>query len=432
VRNRIAVVGAGAAGLSTAYQLRFDGAVTVYEASDRLGGHAHTVEVEENGRTIGLDTAFIVFNQPNYPELVRLFAELDVPSVEHPGKFSYYDLDAGTCYVSDDFMLDEERVRETCPPEFLPLWRQARRFHTEAPRDFVRGRVDMSLAEYLDRNGYDGDFRHGFVVMMCSTAWVVPAERIWEMPAATVIAFFMAHGAEPLGGSGLPWRTVLGGSVTYVRRLAATLREAGVDLRTNAPVLGVAETDTGVAVRTGRGVEEYDQVVLATHADQALRLLERPTPRQRMLEAIGYHPSTAVLHTDTRVMPPDRSRWRSWNYGRVTLPDGTVAPWVVYNLNQLHALDTPTPYLVSVECPIEPRPETVLERIEYRHPTFTQRARAVHQELDQINHGSRVKFAGSYFHSRRYGRDSHGNHDTAIGSGVTAAERVRADLAVRV
>jgi predicted NAD/FAD-binding protein len=431
VRNRIAVVGAGAAGLSAAYRLRFAGEVTLYEASRRLGGHAHTVEVTDGGRTIGLDTAFIVFNEPNYPELVRLFDELGVDSIGHPGKFSYYDLDRGTCYVSDDFMLDEASVRADCPAEFLPLWRQARRFHAEAPRDFVRRRVDMSLGEYLDRNGYSDGFRYGFVVMLCSTAWVVPAERIWDMPAATIIAFFMAHGAEPLGGSGVPWRTVCGGSVTYVRRLAEELRAAGATVHTGTPVHRVTETATGVQLLTGPAGDpeehEYDQVVLATHADQSLRMLADPTPPQRMLAAIGYHPSTAVLHTDPAVMPPDRNRWRSWNYGLIT-ENGVPRPWVVYHLNTLHGLDTERQYFVSVNCPIEPDPATVIERLAYDHPTFTQQARSVHQRLDEINTGSRIKFAGSYFHSRRFGRDSHGNHDTAIGSGVTAAERVLRDL----
>jgi predicted NAD/FAD-binding protein len=403
----------------------------VFESSDRPGGHAHTVEVRDEGRTLGLDTAFIVYNEPNYPELMALFNDLGVEGVEHPGRFSFYDADTGSCYVSDDFQLTEDEVREHCPAEFLGLWREARRFHAESSRDFLRKRVDLPLGEYLRRNGYSEEFLHGFVVMMCSTAWVVPAEKIWEMPAATIIAFFMAHGAQPLGGSGVPWRTVRGGSVTYVRRVVRELLAADGALRLTTPVSSVDEDDDGVVVRTPHGSDRFDQVVIATHADQALGLLARPTDLQRrLLGTIRYHPSTAVLHTDPAVMPRDRAHWRSWNYGRTTR-DGRIVPWVVYYLNQLHCFTSSTDYLVSVECPIAPRDELVIREIRYEHPTFDLEARRIQQDIDSLNDGSRIKFAGSYFHSRRYGPDSLGNHDTAVGSGVTAAERVIRDLRPR-
>lgn len=434
MKPRVAIIGSGAAGLSAAHNLRSSAAVTVFEASDRPGGHAHTMEVEDDGRILGLDTAFIVYNEPNYPELMRLFRDLGVDGVEHPGRFSFYDLDTGSCYVSDDFVLTEEEVRRTCPPEFLGLWREAQRFHRESARDFVRRRVDMPLSEYLERNGYSPEFRHGFVVMMCSTAWVIPAEKIWEMPAATVIAFFMAHGSQPLGGSGVPWRTVRGGSITYVRRVCEELEVNGGELRLNTPVYGVRSAGAddgspdGVLVRTAAGVERFDQVVVATHADQALRLLEDPTDlERRMLGAIRYHPSTAVLHTDPAVMPADRAQWRSWNYGRVTR-DGQPRPWVVYNLNQLHCFSSATDYLVSVECPVSPRDEAVIAELAFDHPTFDLPARRIQSDIDTVNADGPVKFAGSYFHSRKFGPDSLGNHDTAIGAGRAAAEAVLRDL----
>lgn len=428
MKREVAVIGSGAAGLSAAHNLRSSTKVTLFESGDRPGGHAHTVEVTDDGRTLGLDTAFIVYNEPNYPELMRLFTDLGVEGVQHPGRFSFHDADTGSCYVSDDFRRTEEEVLAHCPAEFLGLWREARRFHAESGRDFVRGRVDMPLGEYLVRNGYSEEFLHGFVVMMCSTAWVVPAEKIWEMPAATIIAFFMAHGAEPLGGSGVPWRTVRGGSVSYVRKAVDELRANGGELRLDTPVVSVSEDEAGVAVHTADGPERFDQVVIATHADQALELLAQPSERhRRLLGAIKYHPSTAVLHTDPAVMPRDPAHWRSWNYGRTTR-DGRTIPWVVYYLNQLHCFTSRTDYFVSVACPITPRDELVIRELHYEHPTFDLQARRIQQEIGSINDGSRIKFAGSYFHSRRYGPDSLGNHDTAVGSGVTAAERVIGDL----
>lgn len=427
----VAVIGSGAAGLSAAHNLGRHADVTVFEAADRPGGHAHTHEVQDEGRTLGLDTAFIVYNQPNYPELSRLLTELGVEGVEHPGRFSFYDHDTGSCYVSDDFALSEDEVRERCPPEFLEMWRESRRFHAESSRDFLRRKVDMPLGEYLRVNGYSEEFLHGFVVMMCSTAWIVPAEKIWDMPAATIIAFFMAHGAEPMGakgGSGVPWRTVRGGSITYVRAAVQELLDGGGTLRLNTAVTGVREDADGVSVHTASGVSHFDQVVIATHADQALQLLAEPTPTQRtLLGAISYGSSTAVLHTDASVMPRDRTQWRSWNYGRITR-DGEPVPWVVYNLNQLHCFTSATDYLVSVESPVPPRDELVLAEIPYTHPTFDLGARRVQTEINSINDGSAIKFAGSYFHSRKFGPDALGSHDTAIGSGVTVAERVIRDL----
>ncbi|MEU9887707.1 FAD-dependent oxidoreductase [Sphaerisporangium sp. NPDC051011] len=425
VTPRVAVVGAGIAGMSTAYHLRDDAHVTLFEADSRLGGHANTIEVREGDTTLGLDTAFIVYNEAHYPMLTAFFGELGVPTQDHPGRFSFFDHDRGRSYVSEDFELEEEQIRRRYDADFTGLWREARRFMSEAPRDFVRRRADIPLGEYLDRNGYSTAFRYGFVVLISTAAWSVPAERIWEMPASTVIAFFFAHGHEGLGGQTAPWRTVTGGSISYVRRVAERFARSGVDVRVNAAVKQVRQDGDHVVLYGPDGPERFDHVVLATHADDALGMLAEPTASQQRLEVIRYHGTRAILHTDASVMPADRERWRSWNYGRVGEGE-TQQSWVVYYLNELQHLRAEKDYFVTLDCPLPVREDAVIREMAYRHPVFTTEVRALQRDIRSVNDGdSRIKFAGSYFHSRKMGIDIIGSHESAFDSGAAAADAVR-------
>ncbi|AHH98388.1 NAD(P)/FAD-dependent oxidoreductase [Kutzneria albida] len=420
---RVAVIGAGVAGLSAAYRLRAEAEVTLFDSAHTAGGHACTVEVEDNGRVLGLDTAFVVYNEPHYPSIAAFFAELGVATKAHAGRFCFFDAESDATYVSEDLELGEEEVAQRCPADFQLLWHEAARFQREAPKDFIRGRADMSLGDYLDGNGYSKAFRYGFVVLISTAAWSVPADKIWQMPASTVIAFFYAHGAEGLGGRTVPWRTVDGGSISYVRAALGRLRAAGGLIRLAIPVHRVVEHQDSVEVHSLDGTEWFDHVVLATHADEALAVLDRPTTSQRRLSAIAYHPTRAVLHTDPTVLPADRDTWRSWNYGRL----GERHSWVVYYLNRLQDLTASRDYFLTLDCPLPIRPEAVLAEKSFRHPVFTAEVRRMQPTLHAVNEGSRVKFAGSYFHARRLGPDIVGSHESAFDSGLAAAESVLRD-----
>lgn len=431
MKPKVAVIGGGIAGVSTAYHVSDEAHVTLFEAESRLGGHANTIEVEDAGRVLGLDTAFIVYNEPHYPLLTRFFAELGVETQSHPGRFCFFDADTDSAYVSEDFELSEEEVRARYPADFADLWSEAHRFLAESPRHFIRKQAEIPLGEYLDRHGYSDDFRYGFIVLIATAAWSVPADRIWEMPASTVIAFFYAHGNEGLGGRTAPWRTVTGGSISYLRAVEARLRAAGADLRTGTAVLGVREEADGVGVRTSSGTEHFDYAVLATHADDSIGMLERPTPRQRMLEKIQYHPTRATLHTDPSVLPTSRELWRSWNYGRRSVEGGQDS-WVVYYLNKLQCLDSGTDYFLTLDSGVPIREESIITDLSYRHPVFSTPVREMQSEIHTINGpGSRVKFAGSYFHSRKMGIDIIGSHESAFDSGLAAAESLRDAFAHR-
>lgn len=422
----IAVVGGGVAGLSAAYALREHAEITLFEREDHYGGHANTVEVEDAGRVLGIDTAFVVFNHPAYPNLSGFFDELGVESKQLLSGFNFFDLTEGTQYGSEEMDLPEEEVRARYPEAFHTIWREARRFHEEGRRDFFRKRTDLPMGEYLDRGGYSQEFRYGYFILLCSAVWSVPAELVWEMPATTVIAFFMAHDESGLGGRRVDWRTVGGGSISYVRKALAAIDPK---VRLSEPVTGVHQDEDGVTVRTAAGSERFDHAVLATHADVTRALLENPTDRQReLLDPLRYNASTVVLHTDPSVMPADRSRWEAWNYGKVTL-DGQPRTYVAYYMNKLHGFESETDYFVTLDYPLPVAQDTVIRTFPYEHPVLDMAMRRAQQTIYEVNEGPRVKLCGSYFHSKQQYHDQIGSHEAAFSAGKEAAAQLLRELA---
>lgn len=422
MRNRVAVIGGGGAGLSAAYHLRDVADVTLYERDNRAGGHANTIEVtEEDGRTVGVDTAFVVFDQGSYPRLMQFFTDIGVKVKDHSGGFNFFDTVAGIEFGTKDLDLPREEVEGKFPESFVSIWEQARRFLEQTPKDFVRRRADCSLGEYLDRNGYTEDFKHSYIMLMCSAVWSIPTQLVWEMPASTLIAFFLSHDEGGLGGRKIDWKTVDGGSITYVRRV---LEEIGGRRLLGTPVEGVREEDDHVAVRTASGMERFDHVVIATHADQALAMLEGPHPGRSYLEKVRYHDAKAVLHRDPNVLPMPRERWASWNYGAVRR-DGQREVFVVYYMNKIQELQARHDYFVTLDSPIPIRDELVVREIDYSHPVIDWDVHAMQRSIYDVLDQSRVKLCGSYFHSRRVGPDLIGSHEAAFCSGMEAAAAIK-------
>ncbi|MFE1441941.1 NAD(P)/FAD-dependent oxidoreductase [Streptomyces sp. NPDC058739] len=422
---RIAVVGAGVSGVSAAYHLRDHASITLFDREDRIGGHANTVEVEENGRILGIDTAFVVFNRPAYTNLCEFFDELGVEQVEHKGAFNFFDLDSGMEYGTSELGLSEEEVVARYPEEFQTIWREARRFHTEGRRDFVRKKADIPLGEYLDKNGYSQAFRTSYVILLCSAVWSIPAELIWQMPASTAIAFFMGHDEGGLGGQHVDWRTVGGGSVNYVRKALAAI---GPEIRTGEPVTRIHQGDDSVTVTTADGSERFDYVVIGAHADEALAMLENPTERQReVLSKVRYNGSRVVLHTDPSVMPGNRERWEAWNYGKVAV-DGQDRTYVAYYMNKLHGFTAEKDYFVTLDYPLEVAADTVIAEFPYTHPIIDNPVREMQKDIYDVNNGTRVKLAGAYFHAKRHGVDQIGSHEAGYSSGMDVAQRLVSEL----
>jgi predicted NAD/FAD-binding protein len=388
---RIAVVGSGISGLGAAYLLSRAHEVHVFERDGRPGGHANTV-VHDG---LALDTGFLVHSERNYPLLTRLFRELAVATHESDMSFSVSCSGCGLEYSGRrPFAQPANAIR---PPFLSLLWEIGRWLRTATPENETQ-----SLAEYLDEHGYSPRFRRHFLVPLTSALWSTAPGRALEFPAAYAIRFFDNHGM--LGFGRFRWRTVTGGSRSYVDAIAARL---GNRLRLATGVRSIRRSDDGVELRIGDRVERFDSVVVATHADQALALLEDPTPEERrVLGGFAYTTNEAVLHTDSRFLPRTPAARASWNYRLGD--DGR--PTITYHLNRLQALDVDRDYCLTLNQNVPA--EFVLERFTYEHPLYTVETLRAQTELARIAAG-RTQYAGAYF--------GNGFHEDGLASGVAAA-----------
>jgi len=413
--RKIAVIGSGAAGLTAAHLLQRRHRVTLFEKEDRLGGHVNTVAIPD-GADAGtpVDTGFIVMNHRNYPLLTRLFEQLGVQLRDSDMSFGYHDLPSGLQYCGSGLNGLFAQRSNLLKPSFHRMIRDTLRFFRTARADLDEpGLAEESLGDYLKRNAFGPEFINHHLIPMGSAIWSTPCEQMMQFPARSFLQFFHNHGL--LAVNDRPqWRTVVGGSVDYVRRMQQAWTR--VDIRLKADINGVRRTAAGVEIVFSDGtVESFDQVVLATHADQALQLLQDPSPdERRLLGCWQYTRSRTLLHTDESVMPPIRKVWSSWNFERV---EGSRTS-LTYHMNRLQGLDTRRQYFVSLNLPHEPR--GVIREFSYTHPMYTREALASLPKLKQLNGTSSTWFAGSY----------HGNgfHEDAVRSAVTVAEGFGVEL----
>lgn len=410
------MVGGGVAGLGAAWLLRKRYHVTLFEKEPRMGGHSNTVEVEEEGRRLPVDTGFMVFNKVTYPCLLRLFAELRVPVKPTEMSFSVRHEALDVEYNGMGFNRVFAQRRNLARPRFLSLLAQILRFFRVANAALKDDELEsMTLAEFTRRHRLGDDFLRLYLVPMSASIWSITPGGALDFPAATLVRFFHNHGFLGVT-THHPWFTVDGGSREYVKRMLADLPPP----RIAAPVTGVAARENGVTVRTADGATaEFDRVIVAAHADEALALLESPTPLQTgLLPAFRYQANETVLHTDTTVMPRRRLAWAAWNYRMDESPEGE-RPSTHYYMNRLQGVSERTDYFVSLNYTDRIDPARVLWRTVYTHPVFDRGALAAQHRLPSINAevpGQRVFFCGSYF---RYGF-----HEDAFASAVQCAASV--------
>lgn len=417
----IAIIGSGISGLSAAYYLKDVCDVHVFEKDARSGGHANSVPVDEGHGSTGIDTAFMVFNRNNYIGLSRLFDDLGVRTKSHEGGYNFFDLDSGVQFGTPEMEMTRDQIVSAYPPAFVSIWEQADRFYRESPRHFLEGKAFVSLKDYFRANGYTEDFIRSFVVQLCSACWSLPPELIGEMPASTLIGFFMNHGNSGLGGKRVSWETVEGGSSEYVEKLVATLPNG---VNHNAFVSDVHEVDGRVHVRVNGESRNFDYVLLALHADQSHAALTRPTGLQaRMLGGMRYNRCVAKLHTDTSILPVDRSRWESWNYG-VSAGNGANPCYLVYHMNKIQGLDLKQDYLVSIDCTLPVREDKLIAQFEYEHPVVDMHAYQIQDRIHELNDEGAIFFSGTYFSIRKAGPDFAGFHESGIQSALEVVRRV--------
>ena len=423
---RIAIVGAGIAGLSAAHALRQHAHVTLFEADGRFGGHAHTVDVTLRGVTHGVDTGFLVFNHRTYPNLVRLFDELQVATAPSEMSFSVQDPASGLEWCGNDLNGVFAQRRNLLRPRFWGMLADILRFNRLATGLAARGaeaELSEPIGDFLRRHGFSDAFRDGYFLPMIGCIWSCPTDQMLRFPVATLIRFCHNHGL--LQVTDRPqWHTVVGGSREYVRRIVAGLPDcrAGTavrSLRRVPPGLGHG----GVVLATSTGEERFDHVVLACHSDQALALLSDASPAERqLLGAIRYQRNRAVLHTDSTLLPQRRRAWAAWNYERASDRQREQAVVCLhYLINRLQPLPWTDPVVVTLNPAREPAPQQVLGEFDYAHPVFDAAATSAQRRLHEIQGASRLWFAGAW---TRYGF-----HEDGLMSGLAAAQGVCDQLA---
>jgi predicted NAD/FAD-binding protein len=413
--KRIAVVGAGISGLGAAWQLAQQHHVTLFEHAPRLGGHAHTVDVTLDGRTHGVDTGFLVFNDRTYPNLIKLFAQLGVPTANSEMSFSVQAKGDGLEWCGSDLNAVFAQRKNLLSPRFLRMLKQILRFNRAATHDVINGSVPpVSLGEYLARGNYNRELVEWYLLPMAACVWSCPAATMMQYPAATFLQFCHNHGLLQ-GFDGRPqWKTVIGGSREYVKRVAAQIQE----VRVATPVTAVQHAPGAApVVHTAAGKQAFDAVVLACHSDQALRLLQHPHPAHSdVLSHLRYQANAAVLHTDTAVLPRAPRAWAAWNYETRAAASGKdSAVCCHYLINRLQPLPFKRPVIVSLN-PIE-QPDHVIAQFEYEHPVFDAAAVAAQRRLPHIQGLHSLWFAGAWA--------GYGFHEDGFTAGLAAAQSVQ-------
>ena len=409
-RRTIAVIGTGISGLAAAWLLAQRHDVTVYEADDRIGGHSNTVEIEVAGRPIAVDTGFIVYNEPCYPNLTALFAHLGVETVATDMSFAV-SIDRGRLeYAGSDLAGLLAQPSNLARPRFWSMIRDLLRFYREAPRDLA-SMGDISLAAYLDRGRYGAAFREDHLYPMAAAIWSTPSAEVGDYPAAAFVRFCDNHGLLRLTDRPV-WRTVKGGSREYVARLTASFRDR---ILTSTPAVSIRRDRDGVEILDATGTRRrFDDVVIATHADRALALLERPSDdERRLLAAFRYSRNEAVLHSDPDLMPRRRAAWASWNY-LSDAREGDRALSVTYWMNRLQPLGSSPELFVTLNPLREPDPARVHARIAYDHPLFDAATGRAQPELWSLQGVNRTWFCGAHFGA--------GFHEDGLQAGLAVAE----------
>ncbi len=417
---RIAVIGAGVAGLTAAHILQRRHRVTLFEKNDYAGGHTHTIVLTDGpDQGTPVDTGFIVMNHRNYPLLTRLLDQLGVPLRDSEMSFGYWDAGSNLQYSGGGLNGLFAQRRNLVRPTFLRMVRDIFRFFREAERDLAAGALRaVTLGQYLARGRYSEPFIRHHLIPMAAAIWSTPDLHMMEFPAESFVQFFHNHGLLTVNQRP-QWRTVVGGSHSYVRKILAGF--SGVT-RLADPITAVRRLPDSVALETATGpAGEFDHVVIAAHADEALALLTDPSDNERrLLGAWSYQPNDTILHSDASVMPPLRRIWSSWNYTREAgrAPDSPAS--VTYDMNRLQGLRTQRPLLVTLNRQTPLEPSTIIRRMLYHHPTYSARALEAQRELPALNGLRRTWFCGSYF--------GYGFHEDAVRSAVHLVRAFGLDL----
>jgi len=407
---RIAVIGSGISGMVAAHRLSPEHDVTVYEAGDYVGGHTHTVDVELDGKPFCVDTGFIVYNDWTYPHFIQLMDELKVPWQPSDMSFSVRCERTGLEYNGTSINSLFAQRRNIARPSFLRMVADIVKFNRRAPALLADDSDTLSLGDYLHQERYSRYFIDHYIIPMGAAIWSSRPADMLRFPARFFVEFFSNHGFLSIDDRPT-WRVIQGGSREYVKRLTARYADR---IHCNTPVASIQRHPHKVSVRLQNGgVEQFDQVFMACHSDQALRLLSDPSPQEReILGAINYQANEALLHTDARLMPRRPLAWAAWNYH---LPaDGRDCVTVTYNMNILQRLESKAQMLLTLNRNADVDPRKVLGSYVYHHPVYTTAAVAAQRRRHEINGVLRTYYCGAYW--------GYGFHEDGVKSALASLE----------
>jgi len=391
----IAIIGTGIAGMGCGHALSEKYDITMFEQNDYVGGHTHTVTVDEEGTPISIDTGFMVYNEVTYPNLTRLFRDLNVLTVETSMSFSVQHMPSQLEFCGSGLSGLFAQRKNLLSHRHFRFLGNIRRFNEEAPEVLDDPRyAEYSIEQYIQEKNYSADFLHRYLVPMSSAVWSTPPDKMLQFPAATLVRFFKNHGFLGLDTQH-QWRTVVGGSRVYRDLLITPFKDR---IRVGNPAVRVWRQGGQVIVQPSKGFAmAYDKVIFACHADEALKLLAHPTAQERtLLGKFKYQRNRVTLHTDAAVMPKTRRAWSSWNYRA----DENGAPSTIYWMNSLQRVSKKKNYFVSVNDAGAVRDELILKDFISTHPLFDTAAIRAQDELPMLNDNNTTYFCGSYF---RYG-----------------------------
>jgi predicted NAD/FAD-binding protein len=416
---RIAVIGAGIAGLYAAWRLSRQHQVTVFEAGNYAGGHTNTVDVEWHGKHYAVDTGFIVFNDWTYPNFMAMLKELGVAWQPSNMSFSLKCERTGLEYNGTSLNALFAQRSNIVSPSFLRMIYDILRFNRESRALLKTSDDKTTLSEYLRQNGYSETFAERYILPMGRAIWSAEADAMLSFPARFFVDFFERHGFLNIDNRP-QWQAVKGGSREYVRKLLSVMK---ADVKVSTPIESIRRRPNEVEVCTRKGeVHRFDHIFIACHSDQALEMLSDPSPAEReVLKAFPYAANEAILHTDTSVLPKRPLAQAAWNYHALANPQQPVA--LTYDMNILQTLDAPTKFLVTLNHADAIDKSKIIQRIAYHHPVYLPAGVAAQARHREVNGARRTYYCGAYW---RYGF-----HEDGVVTAMRALEHFQWDQTAR-
>jgi len=414
----IAIVGTGIAGMGAAHYIKDRFKIDLYEQNNYIGGHTNTIDVKEKDRTVSVDTGFIVFNYKTYPNLVKLFRELNVDVKPTNMSFSVQDRQSGLMYSSQSLFAQPKNIFRS---SYVKLLFEINRFYKEGREVLENDKyASQSMWDYVKEKKYSDNFLYQYLVPMSSALWSTPIDVTMKYPVRVLIQFFSNHGMLGLNDQ-FQWHTVTGGSRQYRDKLIAPFKDR---IMLNARVKNVVRTGGRAKIILTDGTEKiYDKVILASHADQSYNMIKdnATETEHELLSVFEYQNNIATLHSDASVMPKIRKAWAAWNYC-VQPIDGKLTAATTYDMNILQSVSDKENYFVSINEPTSINPEKIHKVINYEHPVFTTQTFAAQKELWRLNEEGPVYYCGSYF--------KFGFHEDALTSAVKLVESLSYEKSV--